>query len=304
MQKIIKAEILNKFYSIFQIGIEVEGSFLFNRDELQDRMAHCEVVDDGSVNSVNDGGYEHEIRSEIISSTTKEKIFLDGLENISDMYNEDKIFAYRNKSAGTHIHFDFNDRFKSGGATSYSLLAFDSLEFERYFFREYFKRFNKSKFSDRLSNSYCRPYLRDVRNDNRLNSALVNVEDSKANRDRYYWLNTQCLSGGKGIELRIFPYLQTVDGVQEVINFTKEVLYKYWEKPKVQRRAKLIENYYANVASRTLNLRKLNEYEKILLHALNITDRNPLKHSSDSIEFLMDLFAKKPSAFEMQNVVF
>lgn len=301
--KITKDEAIKKFYNTFQIGVEIEGSFLMDEDDLNDEIGDfVEIVDDGSVESCAEGGEEKEIRSPIIRSEEDERRMMDCLDRISSDYNGDRIFAYRNKTAGTHIHIDLKNQVNE--FTSRTLIAFDSLEFERFFFREYFKTFNKSKFADRLRNRYCRPFLQDVQNEDRLHSTLARVEEIKGGRDRYYWINTECLLSGKGIELRIFPYLQTTNGVQEVINFTKRVMFTYWQKPKVQRRAKMIEQYYKVLASRNINMRKLNEYEKILMNALSINGRSPLKQSSDSIEFLMDLYKRKPSAFEEQNVVF
>ncbi len=301
--KITKDEAIKKFYNTFQIGVEIEGSFLMDEDDLNDEIGDfVEIVDDGSVESCAEGGTEKELRSPIITNEAEEKRLMTCLDKISSDYNGDRIFAYRNKTAGTHIHIDLKNQVNE--FTSRTLIAFDSLEFERFFFREYFKTFNKSKFADRLRNRYCRPFLQDVQIDNCLHSTLTRVEEIKRSRDRYYWINTECLMSGKGIELRIFPYLQTTNGVQEVVNFTKKVLMAYWSKPKVQRRAKMIQTYFEVLASRNINMRKLNEYEKILMNSLSINGRSPFRQSSDSIEFLMDLYKKKPTAFEEQNVVF
>jgi Tfp pilus assembly protein PilN len=143
-----------------------------------------------------------------------------------------------------------------------------------------------------------------VRYDNTSRSVLADVEGRKGCRDRYFWINTVSLFSQKGLELRIFPYLQTVEGVKAVLDFTKVVLMNYWTKPSTQRRAKLIEKYYAELSDYQLNLKKLNEYEKILLNALNINGRTKQLQSSDSIEFLMDLHAKKPTAFVGERLAF
>lgn len=301
-----KDKALQGFYNTFQVGLELEGSFLCDRDELDETLATMEIAEDGSVHSVAEGGEEWELRSDIIKTEEDEKRFLEDLKHISKESNGDSIFAYKNRTAGTHVHIDFTEQAKRAGKfESISLLAFDSLEFERYFFKEYFKRFKSGKFADRLHNSYCKTFLRDVANEREdsNSSVLSSVEGVKAGRERYHWLNTVCLSNNKGIELRIFPYLQTVDGVKQVLDFTKYVIANYWEKPKTKRRARLIEEYFQRVSDCRINYKKLNEYEKILLQALQI-DRNPRNQSSDSIEFIMDLHAKKPTAFETNDINF
>jgi len=289
-----------KFYDTFQIGLEIEGSFLKGRREVDNAKTHSgqDLTSDGSIQSISEGGNNFEIRSQIIKTEDSESKFIEFMNAISKEHNKETIFAYRNKSCGTHVHFSLKD----GDINKQNRLrVFDSIDFERYFFERYLKTFKLQKFSERLSNNrYCRLFVKDLAPNSVPNQyGLAEVELEKGSRDRYYWLNVESLMQGKGMEIRIFPYLQTSNGVQEIINFTKQVIMEYWNKPSVQRKADLIERYYNELAGKRIVTDKLNAYEQVLYKVLYI-ERSELKHSADTIVFLMELFKQKPSAFESQ----
>lgn len=290
------------FYDVFQIGLEIEGSFLTRSGVTREKFTHSgqDVASDGSINSVLQGGENYEIRSQVIENEGSETKFLTLLESISKDYEKEKIFAYQNKSCGTHIHFSLRGKSEHD---QNALRVFDSVDFERFFFDKYLRSFKLKKFTERLRNNrYCRLFIKDLdptvsRSADNSNYGLAEVETEKGERDRYYWLNTESLMQGKGMEIRIFPYLQTASGTKAVIDFTKQVLMEYWNKPSVRRRAELIDKYYAELAGRRIAVEKLNAYEKVLYKVLYI-DRPELKHSADTIIFLMELFKTKPSVFE------
>ena len=63
-----------KFYDTFQIGLEIEGSFLKNTREVDNARNHSgqELTSDGSIQSVSEGGNNFEIRSQVIKTEDSE----------------------------------------------------------------------------------------------------------------------------------------------------------------------------------------------------------------------------------------
>ncbi len=221
---------MKDFYSIFRLGVEVEGEFI-NCPESDDRIA--EIKEDGSLDDRH-GGYLREVVSPIITDEGKEVAFIDYFR---DLTVNDALsipaFAYQNNTAGTHIHVSFQDK------PDEMLLVFDTKRFARFFFKKYKKEFGKSvKFMQRLSNNYC----------NRL-ERLATVADEYYHREkasgseRYNWLNTTGILSGqnKGIEFRIFPHLQTAEGLDEVIQFIKKVVGDYYHQSTTQKELKMLE---------------------------------------------------------------
>lgn len=307
MRKKAKKDSIN-FYDVFKIGIEIEGEFIKRID--RGGFTMFEVDEDGSLRNMF-GGNCLELRSKIIDSEEKEKTLLNELKNLETQIEEGrKQFAYMNKTAGTHIHFSFSSKYKrqlkelSGMDKDNYLYLFDSVEFEKYFFQRYFTAFNLSKFWNRLQNEYCQPFIQfnQVRN-NKMeiidNIPLGEIESRKRDgRNRYHWLNNECLKEGEGMEIRIFPHLLTTKGVEDVIKFVREVLVAYLVKKKTQALFEKIQKFFEIKAKYKFNETKLKKYDRVLFYSLfGARDVNYL--SMDFIEFYVYLFEKNKKAFEL-----
>ncbi len=235
-------ETKKEFYSKFQIGVEIEGEFFKSRDKavsVTSGYFDGQIVEDSSIYH-QASGHLYEINSPLIDSPLKEYKFI---QNMGLLALEGKpFFAFRNNTAGTHVHFDFNNKNsdwfyskykipKLRGITVSEYLRFlDSVEFEKYFFRKYFEFFKMKKFWGRLSNNYCKAFLRRnglVSLDE--NTAPIDIEADKAQTGKYKWLNFNSLQRDMGIEFRIFPYLTTKVGIKNVIEFTQVVVMSYIE---------------------------------------------------------------------------
>ena len=277
------------FYTMFQIGIEVEGEFFFDREDIDMKSSGYFSEDeetmhgDGSLSARN-GGTCVELVTPIIRGIKDEKEFIGALESISKGSGKRRVFAYNNPSAGTHVHVDFSPLFykklrKEIGYGENNLLRiygennllriFDSLEFERYFFREYFRAFKLPKFWDRLSNSYCKSFItaspeRKVAVEN-----WSSIENRKEGNDRYRWLNMQSLDDDTGIEFRIFPCIQTARGMEKVISFMQKVLLTYIEKKKKEHFA-IIKSFYE---ASPLDVSKMSKEDRIIYDSLRVESK-------------------------------
>lgn len=240
-------ETKSRFYREYQIGIEIEGEFHRSPGEIESNtdgyFNEGNIVHDGSIYPQK-GGYIYEINSPLIDTVGQEENFLTNMALIAkERGNERSPFSSRNNTAGTHVHFDVNRYYVADFLKKYDLpvtenitasqyLRFlDSMEFEKFFFREYFRYFKMKKFWGRLSNNYCRAFLKKV--------GLVSVDEStradeveslKQQQGKYKWLNFKSLDRRMGIEFRIFPYLTTARGIKNVIEFTQWVVMSYMEK--------------------------------------------------------------------------
>lgn len=296
-----KEEALRKFYDFFQVGLEVEGSFLnmqssvseaFEVSGSNDENGATRTTGDGSVSDVSGSHWTGEVQGRILRSDEDEARWLSAFDTLSEEYEGRKIFALRNPTAGTHIHVDV----KRGSEKTEAMLAFDSVDFEKYFFLEYFKAFNSQKFAQRLNNRYCARFF--LGND----VSLPYIEERKGSRERYRWLNTECITEGQGIEVRVFPYLQTVEGLREVLSFTKTVFLRYYLLPKTQKRVRDIQSFVEKCGGLSrgffrVDVRKLNHFEKTLFDVLKV-ERSELRlQSAETFEFLCELYKAKPSAF-------
>ena len=156
-----------EFYDLFQIGVEIEGSFLKDSNEIETASDgyfsddNGGLKEDGSLSEVGEG-YCHELVTPIIATETDENEFLSAIKSLQGKLSDYEGFAYVNSSAGTHIHLDFNPRateklkelgYKDEISQDLLLYLFDSVEFEKFFFAEYFKSFRLQKFWKRLQNS-------------------------------------------------------------------------------------------------------------------------------------------------------
>jgi len=244
-----------KFYDEYQIGVEIEGEFFLSPSELfEDGYPRGigDVVGDGSIYPQNDG-HLFEINSSLIHCKDIENDFIASLRGMSRKGKDTSPFAMSNNTAGTHVHLDINrgralsflSKYGLPSTIPYSfyLRFLDSMEFEKFFFGEYFKYFKMKKFWERLSNNYCRAFIK--------RSGLVamgedtkpeEVECDKLSLGKYKWLNFQSLKQKMGIEFRIFPYLTTAKGVQNVIDFTQYVVMKYMEQYATREKLMVIHN--------------------------------------------------------------
>ena len=317
--KIIKLKRMRKaqkqeFYDLFQIGVEIEGSFVNDEDDIEEcsegyfSRDNDSIKEDGSISDIGEG-YAIELVTPIITSEEEEKSFVDAVKSIETTLSDYKGFAYVNSSAGTHIHLDFNhksiERLKElgyKGEISRDLLLriFDSVDFERFFFEEYFKAFRLQKFWKRLQNSYCKPFIGTRSSGQELNEyrALNDIEREKGERDRYRWLNVTCLREHRGIEFRIFPYIQTTKGLLDVIEFTQAVVLRYFKKKGTKKNIEMIQAYHEGKLR--VNETVLSKYDRVLFASMN-TSRNEQNVSFDLIEFLAYLAKKDPSCIVNQS---
>ena len=297
------------FYDVFKIGVEIEGEFVEDYGTIKERTKHFEVAEDSSLRN-QFGGNLFELRSNIIDSEEKEKELLEGLLNIEKVVEEGrKQFAYSNRTAGTHFHFSFSEKYKEnlkelyllGANKDYYLYLFDSIDFEKYFFERYFRTFNLSKFWERLNSEFCQSFIKYSRGCSGLfvgnDVNLVEIENIKGGScSRYKWLNNECLSEGEGLEIRIFPHLITEKGVKDVFNFVKEVLIAYLVKKKTQLLFDDIYFFFENKNKFNLEVKNLRKYDKVLYYSL-IGNRSMNNLSMDFIEFYNYIFRKNKTAF-------
>lgn len=276
-----------QFFNDFQIGVEVEGEFFLSRGSVERGSAEYfsdsegTLKGDGSLSSSH-GGNTMELVTPIIRSFTDEKEFVDALTAISvPVKGNGKVFAYANPTAGTHIHVDFSDAFRESFEKKYGfeyddnmLRLFDSVEFEKLFFRRYFETFRLRKFWDRLQNTYCKSFLT-ATDDRIVDDSWSVIERQKAGSGRYKWLNYECLEEGEGIEFRIFPHLQTAKGMTKVISFTQRVLMEYLAKHGTKENFATIRDFYR---TKPFDYLKLSDKDRVIYEAFRID--NILRYTS------------------------
>ena len=297
----IKKKASPSFFDVFKIGIELEGEFKRNPINY---LNNWEVDCDSSINNQNDG-YDNELRTGIIKTEEKERIYLEDLRSlIQDADN--KYFAYNNPSCGTHIHFSFNDSYI---LEDKDLYVFDTMDFEKYFFSRYFSRFKLNKFVQRVHNHYASPTLwfrlantpskRIISNQGSKVYTAENSIKRKHEKGKHLWLTMYGVHSGMGAELRIFPHIQSVAGLKAVLGFTKKVLLSYLAMKKTQNRLKELKTYREEICKCVIIPSKLNEFEKIVLARLranggSLTDEYAC---GDVRLMLASLYKKRRKAF-------
>ncbi len=278
----IRKDSMKKFYDVFKIGLEIEGEFFDSKESMRELTGNylgrkADVTRDGSLNS-NFSGHCHEIVTPVIHSAVEEKAFLHAMKKISHKTEDGNVaFAYANKSAGTHIHVSFSEKFMSEFKKNYGmeygenfLRIFDSVEFEKLFFKRYFATFRLEKFWHRLQNRYCGSFLT-ATSDRIVDDSLVVIEKKKGESEtRYVWLNYECLPEGQGFEIRIFPHLQTASGIKKVIAFTQKVLLEYMSKGDTKKRFDTVADFYK---SKIVDVTKLSTMERMFYTTMNVQDR-------------------------------
>ena len=319
-----------KFYDVFRIGLELEGEFI-NEPNEEGYQEFFRVASDGSLDhqGYEERGHLMELEGSIIEEETQQKRFINFFKKLEVPVGEDgryKQFALNNNTAGTHLHFSFKrgyiekilngvdtqEKFGVSSMTMYKYyhLIFDGVDFERYFFRRYFNCFKLSKFWDRLGNNYCKPFSdretnrkADIRDFN-----LYNIERKKGGRrDKYQWLNTLSLANGEGVEIRIFPYLVTAGGIEDVIEFSKDVLKGFLVQKATKRKIRLIERFFEIKKNYKFNENFLRKYDRALLTSftansgVDFNRPSITKLSIDLIEFYCYLFDNNKKAFEPRN---
>jgi len=300
-----KEEKTPSFYDVFQIGIELEGEFKNNPEN-----GLLDMWNIGIDNTIEEQhkGYCNELRTGVIASEREEWDYLNDLQGLlKDCSNQN--FAYKNSTAGTHIHFSFRNK---SGLEDEDLFVFDTLDFEKYFFKRYFSRFTRKKFLNRVRHKYCRATLwfnmrqmPSKRIVSKSGSGIFNIEETvkvKVGSDnKYLWITMYGIQDNKGAEIRIYPHIQSVAGLKAVLNFTKNILISYLFLKKTQKRLKELALFHDEVINHELNPDKLNEFEKIALSRLkNYTDEG-LFHKNvcgDTKFMLVNLFKRKRKAFE------
>jgi len=305
-----------QFYELFQIGVEVEGEWKLRARQIEEKCASYFSEDDDSLKgdgsiSARNGGNEYELVSPVIKTLKEEKAFFTALDSLKVKGH----FAYQNQSCGTHIHLDVKPEaitkisdtlgFNINGEAdhSYMLKLLDSVDFERYFFKEYFRAFTLPKFWDRLRNDYCKPHSV-VRNGTTrfTERPLDEVERIKEGRGRYHWLNFECLHRQAGIEFRIFPYITSTAGMEDVVKFCQYVVLSYWKSKATADRLQKITDYYNGVIA--IDKSKLDKYDAMLFSSFRGEGRNITQVSYDLIEFtayLAKKYEKKMKRAEREN---
>ena len=229
-----------------------------------------QVGTDSSVNQ-RKSGHCYELRSNVIKTAKDEAEYIAELESFA---NPKGFFAYRNLTAGTHVHISMNHK----DWNDYALFIFDTADFERFFMQRYIASFKSEKFLKRLGNDYCRLGKSISHGD--IESKKVRARDyrismlSKINKQqnsgRYYWLNTVCLAERQGIELRIFPHVTTSQGLNQVINFTKKTLLDYWNMKKTQESLADLTAFHKAAQLKRIRTASLTELDNLVLTSLGV----------------------------------
>mgnify|MGYP001199794643 CR=1 FL=1 len=302
----------SQFYDTFKMGIEIEME-LPSGKELQDRL-NLEWIGDGSIQQKNNGRCIELINHKPFKSLAEEDAFMAEMRvQLGDFRssNGERIFAYKNNTAGTHIHFSFKDKADD------CLWIFDTIDFQQDFFNAYMSRFQSTKFLERINQQYCKaPFLysakgaqtvpKEVREDLRkLN--LPNYVDEKqrigGNGSRYRWLNMEALEKDSGVELRIFPHIQTYSGVKAVMDFTREIINKHYWKASTQEKLKLIEFYNSKIRNKPIKSEKLQDLKKLAWDALKIGERNKDDLSGEIRLLISKWVMKQPTLIKAKDEV-
>lgn len=271
------------FYDIFRFGPEFEMEVPDRRTQdvpertenetpLEERMrelhsyayrnietrfgSKLHFIPDGSLRSTEaDTECIELIASSPFESQAEEDAFIETMQKVIPTFKSksgEDIFAYYNTTASTHFHWSFKqlgDRL---------LYVYDTRRFEKFFFERYLQTFKSEKFLARINYEYCRApqlksaagpdtkpkeILRDIRE-----HSTMDFMNERAIVGRRRWLNPQSVDEGTGMEIRIFPFLQTYDGVKQTMKFMKDVLLDYYLLPETQVEINLL-NVFTNYIS-------------------------------------------------------
>ena len=304
------------FYDIFNIGMEIEMET--KRIALQEatNSPYIKVDSDGSLRPQHQGLLLEITNKNIIKSDEEEKLFINGMkEHFKEWESTEKvpIFAHQNPTCGTHIHFSFK-KLKEP-----MLYVFDTLAFEKFFFIQYAKTFNSQKFLSRLHSEYCQlPWFKDEQNDEKstnvneirdfLDKTTIihfNEEKSKLSQERYRWLNTLSIKNNTGLEIRIFPHLQTYTGIQQVFDFCKKTILHFYLKPETQQRFLLLKAYETRFKDKKINYKELNELKKIAfsLLKLNRIGTNQFEPTGEVRILIANWFQQQPSLIRFNKTI-
>ncbi len=296
----------SNFYDTFKLGVEIEMETpdanykkLCDTDPEETNML---LLNDCSLRSTEETAKLCELVCfQPIATQEEEDNFFKAMKDTLGTFKSNSgkdIFAYKNESCSTHIHFSFKNR------EDKFLWLFDSKDFEWFFFKEYLNKFTSDKFMQRLNNEYCKnPNIQNMPNKEKetimkkiRNVTIKDIDDEKRNVEgKYRWINTETIEGGTGLEIRIFPHIQSYGGMNQLIEWFKETLVKYIERRNVQTRLTLLEYYYAKCANKTFPKLKLNDYKQLVWQALDLDSKRKNQWSGD-IRLLMAKWAKEQPA--------
>lgn len=305
---------LPDFYETFQIAMELEME-IPNTIELNNTDL-IEFKQDGSLRREHPEGNTtliEAVNRGTVKTIDGEQKYIESLKSALGSFKSsagDDIYAYRNRSCGTHIHFSFKNQ------SDNLLWLFDTLDFERDFFHAYMKKFKSDKFMERINSRYCRaPFLFSASGEAAAKSELVRAdlknmsilhfsdEKDRIEGSRYRWLNMEALQRRTGIELRLFPHLQTYAGVHQVLNFTKEVVNNYYWKPATQQKLALLKLYNLNNAASNINKNKLNELKRMVYDVLRVEEKQVNELSGEVRILLAKWIQQQPALINTSNEI-
>lgn len=285
------------FYKIFKIGIELEGEFYQSPIS---RVTMWEVKDDCSLDSHHDG-WTKELVSPIIKSIKDERKCLSDLVNLERQGKDgSKTFSTSNDTAGTHIHFSFQN------LKDDKLYLFDTMRFETFMLNRYINNFKRSKYQARLSNDYCKLNSRGIGDGNGKITFpnTINTPEKKIRftQEKFRALAAHQIRIGRGAEIRLFPYIRTIKGLQQVIDFTKKLLLEYLRDAETKKEMRLLDDYNKE-KNWDVDVDKVGLMERIALNSVffgrcGSPDRiSQIVHGGDERIILATLRKKYPKAF-------
>lgn len=119
---------------------------------------------------------------------------------------------------------------------------------------------------------------------------------------RYYWLNTQCLTEDRGIEVRLFPYITTPEGLKKVVEFTQRAFMDYFLMKKTQSDLKMLLDFYKNARLKRFRSSALSQMQELVRISLgikhlrqfwNLTPRSNGKFPSGDIQLILASWYKE-----------
>lgn len=241
------------FYDIFQFGPEFEMEIPYNGTSKRDNINVDLVtfIGDSSIERKHPDSETCElIAHRPIRTKEEEEKFLVRMQAFLPNFTSasgEEVFAHFNKSAGTHFHWSFKNMPDS------LLFVYDTIEFQKYFFMRYLETFKSEKFLSRIKYRYClAPNLagqegkpassHEVKKSLRDLSVIPFISEYQIT-GRRRWLNTQSIQEKTGIEIRLFPFLQTHAGVKQTWDFMKDVILDFYLKPETQLRIELLKAF-------------------------------------------------------------
>lgn len=200
---------------ISKIGIELEGEFFtYPGERIEDSgVGVWHVKEDGSLSEQN-GGYCYELVSEPLEYAELRTACKE-LEKLE----ENGRIAYANASAGTHIHVSLTSE------GDYDLIR--SYDFYKAFMKAYHERFTLAKYRTRTSNRYCEEI---TRASDFIKTTNAQATASSRSDVRYRAVNF-CKKYHGTVEFRIFPYVVTIEGLLEIVDFVYSVISDYKANP-------------------------------------------------------------------------